>query len=150
MSESSERERFLAALAKNEDDTPVRMAFADWLDERGEHEEANRHRRWPAAKQWIVDLCEKQRPVPNPAHDPDGRGFKFLMEIFMTYEMLMACVSDVASMQDDVLVVGLGGSEWLCNDLSKNREKFWENWSIVTGIPLPTARIEKACFVCSC
>ncbi|HJZ56552.1 MAG TPA: TIGR02996 domain-containing protein [Gemmataceae bacterium] len=54
-----ERQGFLKALAKNEDDTTTRMVYADWLDERGEHEESDRQRKWPAAKTWLVEFAER-------------------------------------------------------------------------------------------
>ena len=44
----NERDAFLKHLAANEDDATARLAFIDWLDEQGEHEEADRHRKWPA------------------------------------------------------------------------------------------------------
>src|SRR5205814_1124014 len=52
----NQRNAFLKALAKNEDDTATRLVYADWLDEHGEHEEADRQRKWPAAKEWLVRL----------------------------------------------------------------------------------------------
>ena len=65
----SEYDEFLEALQKHADDTSLRLAFADWLDERGEHEEANRHRQWPAAKEWFVRLCHEHNPPPEA--DPE-------------------------------------------------------------------------------
>ena len=53
-----QREAFLKALAENEDDTTTRLVYADWLDEQGEHEEADRQRKWPAAKEWLVRFCQ--------------------------------------------------------------------------------------------
>ena len=53
----NERKKFLKALAKNEDETTTRMVYADWLDDQGEHEEADRQRKWPAAKAWLVQFC---------------------------------------------------------------------------------------------
>ena len=57
MSNDPIRQDFLDALKKDEDDTGTRMVFANWLDEQGEHEEAERHRKWPTAKKWLMDLC---------------------------------------------------------------------------------------------
>jgi uncharacterized protein (TIGR02996 family) len=62
----NDREAFLRALKKNEDDTATRIIFADWLDEHGEHEEADRQRQWPAAKGWLVQFCQDNNP---PADD---------------------------------------------------------------------------------
>jgi uncharacterized protein (TIGR02996 family) len=65
----NERKAFLKALAQNEDDTPTRLVYADWLDENGEHEEADRQRKWPAAKQWLVQFCRENNPPAD--EDPD-------------------------------------------------------------------------------
>jgi uncharacterized protein (TIGR02996 family) len=59
----SDRDAFLRALANDEDDTPTRLVYADWLEERGEHEEADRQRKWPAAKEWLVRLCKYNNPT---------------------------------------------------------------------------------------
>ena len=58
----SERDAFLKLLAENEDDTTARLVYADWLDEQGEHEEADRQRKWPAAKEWLVKFCQANNP----------------------------------------------------------------------------------------
>ena len=47
------REDFLEALAANENDANLRLVFADWLDARGEHEEAAREREWFTAREWL-------------------------------------------------------------------------------------------------
>ena len=58
----NERKAFLKLLAKNEDDTTTRLVYADWLDEHGEHEEADRQRKWPAAREWLVQFCKDNNP----------------------------------------------------------------------------------------
>ena len=60
----NERDAFLKALTKNEDDIPTRLVYADWLDEQGLHEEADRQRKWPAAKEWLVKFCRDHNPAP--------------------------------------------------------------------------------------
>lgn len=46
----TERDAFVQALAQNEDDEVTRLVFADWLEEHGEEEEAQRMRKWKEAK----------------------------------------------------------------------------------------------------
>ncbi len=55
--DEQQRLGFLKALAQNEDETTTRLVYADWLDERGEHEEADRQRKWPVAREWLVQFC---------------------------------------------------------------------------------------------
>ena len=87
----NERDAFLEALARNEDDTPTRLVYADWLDEQGEHEEADRQRKWPAAKEWLVRFCRRFNPHPDD-EDPDYWDF-----VYFSFVVGMTCqVSDVA------------------------------------------------------
>lgn len=55
----NDQEAFLQALAANEDDVTTRMIYADWLDEHDQPEEADRQRKWPAAKAWLQDWVVK-------------------------------------------------------------------------------------------
>ena len=135
----SERRAFLAALAKDEDDTTTRLVYADWLDERGEHEEADRMRKWDAAKAWLVRLCEYN-------NSPDLEE-----EWVITYEKLLQAGRDA------VQNVGEGGylTVWVSNNddmgcaLTENVREFWTNWSIVTGVPVPPDADQKSYF-CTC
>jgi uncharacterized protein (TIGR02996 family) len=149
-----ERDRFLTALIRNEDDIPTRMAFADWLDENGEHEEADRNRRWPAAKQWIKALCDKHLPTEEYRKKYGDDSFDYKMSIYTPYEELIErgfeSVADEWAVREKYLGIGLGASEWLCDDLREHAQTFWENWSIVTGIPVEAERVEKASFSCGC
>ncbi len=148
MSDPTEKGRFLAALQKNEDDIPTRLAYADWLDEIGEHEEADRQRRWPQAKQWIKALCDQHLPTEEDRNRYDDDFFNYLMENYIPYERLMKMAHDAAT--DGDLFLTLGGSESLCCDLRGNAELFWENWSIVSGIPIDAGLKENAHFSCAC
>lgn len=114
------KEDFLAQLQENEDDISLRLIYADWLDENGEHEEAQRQRKWPAAKAWIVDFLEE--------HNPFSRGSNY--ERPMSYGLLMArCQYAV----ENNLAVQCGNNETLTDALREHRNKFWKNWTIVTG-----------------
>ncbi|MEQ1839186.1 MAG: TIGR02996 domain-containing protein [Verrucomicrobiales bacterium] len=152
MSEPAEKGRFLAALQKNEDDIPTRLAFADWLDETGAHEEAARQRRWPQAKQWIKDLCDQHLPTEVDRQMYDEEFFNYLMGNYIPYERLMEMAHDAASdvATDGDLYLVLGGSESLCCDLRENAQLFWENWSIISGIPIDASLTEDAHFSCAC
>jgi uncharacterized protein (TIGR02996 family) len=72
---------FLKALAENEDDATTRLVYADWLDEQGEHEEADRQRKWPAAKEWFVQLCRDHPSDMDFLEDSD--------ELAISYETLL-------------------------------------------------------------
>jgi uncharacterized protein (TIGR02996 family) len=170
----SEREEFLRALAANEDDSTLRLIFADWLDEQGEHEEADRQRRWPAAKAWIVRLCRENNP--SPGADTEERpvtydrliamGREAIEEILLSgrtrlpQESLMQmleCGWEVLLRAQLVAAAETWEFDFFCGNnmdmteaLARNVHEFWKNWSIVTGIPLPPGIEEKSRFGCSC
>jgi uncharacterized protein (TIGR02996 family) len=128
----SERDAFLRKLDEDEDDTLTRLVYADWLDERGEHEEADRQRKWPAAKEWLVCFCAEHN------EDPDGWG--------LSYDQLLDIGQEaVDAADDDGPVVWMS----LSNALDLNSRDFWRNWSVVTGVPLPSD-IEEKGFRCAC
>ena len=45
---------FLKSILEQPDDDARKLVYADWLEDHGEHEEADRQRQWPAAKEWLV------------------------------------------------------------------------------------------------
>jgi uncharacterized protein (TIGR02996 family) len=113
------RDAFLKALADNEDDTTTRLVYADWLDDQGEHEEADRQRKWPAAKEWLVQLCQE-----NSRYEE------------VSYAGLVAFGRQVVKEESPSERIYLD-NEAMGDALRANLQKFWENWSVVTGIPLP-------------
>jgi uncharacterized protein (TIGR02996 family) len=137
----NERDAFLKALSDNEDDTPTRMVYADWLDDHGEHEEADRQRKWPAAKEWLVQFCQDNNPDPD--EDPD--------EWVISYEELLELGrTAVEQANESRFGFSCGNNMTMCDALRANRRKFWKNWSIVTGIPLPPDAEETGGFSCAC
>ncbi len=134
-----EREAFLAALAEDEDDNVTRLVYADWLDEHGEHEEADRQRKWRAAKEWLVQFCEENnRSEDEPWETP------------IPYEELIERGRGAAERADGYLWFSCGDNETMCDALRANGREFWTNWSVVTGIVLPAGYEEKSGFSCAC
>jgi uncharacterized protein (TIGR02996 family) len=171
----NEWDAFLKALAENEDDTTTRLVFADWLDERGVHEEADRQRKWPAAKQWLIKFCEDHNPRP----DEEGR-YEQVISYDDLIEMGRSAINEVLSSRrydqayespeqmlasgwETLEVAGLieSADQWefhfgfannidMCEAMWGSASEFWKNWSVVTGIPLPPGVEEKSHFHCSC
>jgi uncharacterized protein (TIGR02996 family) len=137
----NERNAFLKALAQNEDDTPTRLVYADWLDDNGEHEEADRQRKWPAAKEWLVRFCRDHNPPPDEDTD----------EWVISYEELIDLGREAVEEEGEWgYGFSCGNNMSMCGALQENSREFWENWSIVTGIPLPPDIEEKSGFSCAC
>jgi uncharacterized protein (TIGR02996 family) len=114
-------DRFLKRLATNPDDTTTRLVYADWLDEHGEHEEADRQRKWPAAREWLVRLCRE-----TSQHEYRQTSYEELIE-FGNKAVQEANTTKSVHLNNE--------SIW--DALKSNSQEFWKNWSIVTGSPVP-------------
>lgn len=134
----NERAGFLKLLAENEDDTITRLVYADWLDDRGEHEEADRHRKWPAAKQWLVSFFR----------DHDGGDYHGGLNTFA--QLIELGRVAVAESHEGGIGLDCGSNESLCDALRAHRAVFWKHWSVVTGIPVTVTAAEQSRFGCSC
>src|SRR5438105_15639232 len=97
---------------------PTRLVYADWLDEHGEHEEADRMRKWPAAKAWLVKFCAKHNP---PEDDPE--------EGHISYETLVElgreAVADVGKTGE--FGFSCGNNMEMSDALQENCKKFWRS-----------------------
>jgi uncharacterized protein (TIGR02996 family) len=131
-----QRQRFIDALAEDEDDEATRLVFSDWLEERGEYEEAERQREWGAAKAWLMGFVEE-----NSDRDYDTR-------LPMTdYRQLIERGRRAAEAGD--WHIYCGADEELMHALYASHESFWKNWSIIAGIPLPESD-HIGSFSCGC
>lgn len=136
-----EQKAFLSGLEANEDDTDLRMLYADWLEERGEYEEAERQRKWPEAKAWLVKFALRN-PIRRVEHfwgDGMDAGFG------TSYEGLLDLGFECA----DKDRVGFGGDSNLMDDVARQFDTFMQNWSIVTGRSIPED-MDMPKFSCSC
>jgi uncharacterized protein (TIGR02996 family) len=131
-----ERDAFLRALAEDEDDATTRLVYSDWLEEHGEHEEADRQRKWPAAKEWLIRFCRDH----NPSYS----------QVISFEDLLELGRKAVEEAREDWLGFYCGDNETMCNALRANSREFWQNWSVVTGIPVPPDVEGKSHFSCGC
>jgi uncharacterized protein (TIGR02996 family) len=135
----TDRDLFLRALAEDEDDTTTRLVYADWLEEHDEYEEADRQRKWPAAKQWLLRLCKEEVSYYGSA------------PFTIPYEGLIAFGHRVVTEKKSSPVIHLRDDavDEIGRALPGDRREFFRNWSIVTGIPLP-ADLEDKSFYWEC
>jgi uncharacterized protein (TIGR02996 family) len=137
----TEQDAFLKALAEDEDDTTTRLVYADWLDDHGEHEEADRQRKWTPAKAWLVRFCRDHNPAPDEDSD----------EWVISHETLLELGREAVEGAGTGWVgFSCGNNMTMCEALRANRREFWQNWSVVTGIPLPPDVEDKSSFGCAC
>lgn len=170
----SEYDEFLEALQKHADDTSLRLVFADWLDERGEHEEADRHRQWPAAREWFVRLCHEHNPPSEADAELDRISPEQLIEMGQeairgilsrgqyslpeqSLRQMLVCGWDVLQQarlvepsENWTFSLSFGNNMDLRDAVDENIHEFWKNWSIITGVPLPPGIEEKSRFTCGC
>lgn len=130
-----DREAFLKALKEDEDDETTRLVFADWLEERGEVEEAERQRKWKAAKSWLVEFCEKYGE--SDSSEEERICFRHFAQICRD-----SCDGDFE--------IDCGPFERLSMAIDSNFLEFWENWTIYSGIKLKWKYVSMIHSVCSC
>jgi uncharacterized protein (TIGR02996 family) len=145
----AEREAFLAALKANEDDVTTRLVYADWLDENGEHEEADRQRKWPAAKQWLLQFL-KWINYEDEEFDEQTQEFKGKGTFSGPHTYKDAIQAGYDAVAGRGYTFGSdAGAEFFWEGES-NSEEFFRNWSIVTGVPVPQSVIDNPPFRCAC
>ena len=55
---SDDRSAFLEAIENEPKNYGHRYVYADWLDEQGEHEEADRQRKFEASEKWLQEFAK--------------------------------------------------------------------------------------------
>lgn len=140
-----QRQAFLDTLTANEDDTATRWIYADWLDEQNEHEEADRMRKWPAAKAWMVEFAASLGGTG--VDDDEENYYGPYREI--TYEDVIQAGRDFVA-NDDYFVQQ--GSELARSRMHEagTKELYWRNWSVLTGIAVDDKTKQGTVFSCSC
>ena len=113
------REAFIKQLEEEEDDETTRLVFSDWLEERGEIKESERHRSWKAAKQWFQSLCEK--------HSSD----KYVLSVSSFIGIGNLC--STSNTHSIYFVAKIRDLDKLCTLLNSCTDSFWKNWEVITG-----------------
>lgn len=135
-----EADAFLKGLDENEDDDELRMVYADWLEELGEYEEAERQRLWPDAKAWLMNFAA-EHPEHQPYEDSD-----WTPTFGISYADLLRLGEHC--LESDF--VSFGADDGLMEDVASVFDEFMKNWSIVTGVPLPDEGLPRPRFKCAC
>lgn len=129
-----EREGFEAAIRDNPTDYNLRLVFADWLDQHDEPEEADRQRKYRAAKEWVRDFADKI-----------DQGYSFLLRCAREW---LEYRRDDGDNWDNY--VHMGTNEGYKDATDEDWAKFWVNYEIVTGEKVPMEKRDGPTFSCSC
>lgn len=135
----NERAAFLAHLAANEDDEVARFVYADWLEERGEYEEAERQRKYPAARRWLLDFADE--------HNLSLRDQEW-HETVIDYDALLALGHEAR--EGDDYSASCGNNMRMMDALNEAGRAFWTNWSVLTGVPVDLDKADEGGFSCGC
>jgi uncharacterized protein (TIGR02996 family) len=130
---------FVAALTENEDDEGTRLIYADWLEEQGQYEEAQRQRQWTSAKAWLMNVVEQCGRFEDDGDNPYQKLCERARRLLDRH---------AAQGGDESISISCGYNRMLMDVLNSHREAFWGNWSIVTGVVIPEGFIQRSSFEC--
>ena len=141
------KDDFLKIISENPTDYVHRNIYADWLDEHGEHEEADRQRKYEASDKWMIDFASQ--------HSSGGDEWYGPFHQYTKDDLLEAAMSALEAEREGDWWNGLvqQGSDSLRDALweEETRNKFWEHFSILTGYSLAEEEKKNVTpFSCSC
>jgi uncharacterized protein (TIGR02996 family) len=133
-----DRQALLAAIEADPLDHLLRCVYADWLDEHGEVEEANRQRQWVSAYEYLL------KNFVNPYGEEEGEeplGPAEVLEVLEYWQRSLV--------EDGGICFGtLDAAENLYDE--ENHSEFYRNLEIVTGTTVLPETRERASFRCAC
>ena len=140
---------FAEALSRNPLDHSTRLIYADWLDEEGLSDDADRQRKFVPAFLFLAEFTE-ERYNQNNWNDsegnliigPDGLDYsRVLAEIAYWEETIRNRTPDIVF-----------GSDYAQEAMSDpdTRKKFWDCFQTVTGTVPPQVVVDQEWYRCAC
>lgn len=163
-----EQEAFLRHLDADPHDPVRREIYADWLEEHGEIEEAERMRKWRGAYQLLVGFARKwnfedctgnhgdykyndglEWGDPNRYEHIPGTALSDQEIINLLTSSVREAVKSTSKYPNDYLTA-MGRDLHSADDLGTDHFLFWENMEILTGERYKEDKREKLGWSCSC
>ncbi|MFO0850639.1 MAG: TIGR02996 domain-containing protein [Gemmataceae bacterium] len=137
-----DRQVFLAQIDADPLNHLLRCVFADWLDDRGESDEADRQRQWVAAFEYLRENfmdCYVEFGAEEESREPTS--FADTMKEIEYWQTSL--IED-----GDICFADTESPEKLYDEADRN--EFYRNLEIVTGTTITAVTRERASFRCAC
>ena len=150
------RDQFLQSIHENPMDQDLRQVFADWLDEQGDHDEAERQRKYLDSVAWLREFARKHHGFgyeqyrTSEEQDKESRRFHPEYDANAVYEY------DSYHQLLYFLSRHVDGDHYLPFDtpygFDEYSDELWGHFEVITAIQAPQDeyRSEMPPFRCSC
>lgn len=162
----NERENFLKEIEGHWHDLTLRRVYADWLDERGGHEEAEYQRGWAEAFDWITNFFNRHRSKWDDPEDvaeygrPEDPYVAHAYYPIATPKKLAQCALEAlkeykgGKRDPDGWWSGLhihcGANQDIQRGMRQEGREFWKRIAIMARMPISEDEAENASYSCSC